>query len=113
MPDVNLSAFNVIIKVTPALSRGQLTYSDVDVSVSGLTANFPGGWSWLNAGFRDYATRTVRNTLDSALTNVLSSGSIKTAIVNGINDGISAAGVNITRILSVRGSGNTITVEYL
>ena len=113
VPDVNLSAFTVIVKVTPALSGGQLTYSDVDVSISGLSADFPGGWSWLNAGFRNYATRTVRNTLDSALTGVLSSGSIKNAIIDGINSGISATGTDITRILSVRGSGNTITVEYL
>ena len=113
VPDVNLSAFTVIVKVTPALSGGQLTYSNVDVSISGLSANFPGGWSWLNAGFRNYATRTVRNTLDSALTGVLSSGSIKNAIIDGINSGISATGTDITRILSVRGSGNTITVEYL
>ena len=112
-PDVNLSAFTVNIKVTPGLSGGQLTYSDVDVAVSGLSANFPGGWSWLDAGFEGYATRTVRRTLDSALTNVLNSGSIKTAIINGINDGISAAGVDITRILSVRGSGDSITIEYL
>ncbi len=112
VPDVNLSAFTVTIKVTPELSGGQLTYSNVDVSVSGLTANFPGGWSWLNAGFQDYATRTVRNTLDSALTNVLNSGSIKTAIVNGINSGMSAAGINITRIVDVDPSGSTITVEY-
>ncbi len=113
VPDVNLSAFTVNIQVTPGVSAGQLTYTDVEVSISGLRANFPGGWSWLDAGFQDYATRTVRSTLDSALTNVLASGSIKNAIIDGINSGISAAGVDITRILSIRSSGSTITVEYL
>jgi hypothetical protein len=112
-PDVNLSAFTVTIQVTPDVKSGQLTYSDVDVSVSGLRANFPGGWSWLDAGFQGYATRTVRNTLDSALTSVLNSNSIKSAIISGINDGISASGTDITRILNVRGSGDTIVVEYL
>ncbi|MFH1154716.1 MAG: hypothetical protein V1793_12955 [Pseudomonadota bacterium] len=113
-PDVDLSSFTVDIMVTPSLgSGGQLTYSSVDVQITGLSASFAGGWSWLNPGFQDYITRVVRRNLDSSLTSVLNSSSIKNAIVEGINSGISATGVSITRIISVLGSGNTITVTYL
>jgi hypothetical protein len=112
VPDVNLSAFTVTIQLTPGVSGGELTYTDVDVAISGLRADFPGGWSWLNAGFQGYATRMVRRTLDDALTHVLTSSSIKSAIIDGINSGIGASGVDITRISSLRGSGDTIAVDY-
>ena len=112
-PDVNLSSFTVNIKFTPALSGGQLTYTDVAVDIAGLSASFPGGWSWLNAGFSDYATRTIRRNLDSTLTSILNNATIKNSIVSGINSGISATGVSIIRIIRVSGAGDTITVEYL
>ncbi len=112
-PDVNISRFTVNITFTPAVRGGELTYTGVDVEVSGLSASFPGGWSWLNPGFQDYITRVVRRNLDSALTTTLSDSSIRTAIMGGINSGMSVASADITRIISVRGSGSSITLTYL
>ena len=112
-PDVDLSSFTVNIKFTPAVSAGQLTYTNVAVDIAGLSASFPGGWAWLNPAFEGYATRTIRSELDSTLTSILNNATIKNSIVSGINSGISATGVSIIRIISVSGAGDTITVEYL
>ncbi|GAB6094085.1 hypothetical protein JCM14469_03370 [Desulfatiferula olefinivorans] len=112
-PDVDVSRFTLDVLLTPGIQGGKLTYTHVDVRITGLTASFPGGWSWLNPAFQDYATRVIRRNLDSSLTNILNSGSIKNAIIDGINRGITSAGVSITRITRIQGSGDTITVNYL
>ena len=75
---------------------------------AGMNGRFDGH----NPLIHDYLGRYVCSEIISQLNGVLSRDDIKHAVENGIAAGLDGF-LNITRIISVRGSGNSIVIKYL
>jgi hypothetical protein len=114
--DVELDAFTVDVLLTPVLSSGAITYGAVEVEADGVNATLIGALDdMLNDSslVQNFLNDTLRDTIVSYLSSVLDNSSMRTSFEDGIESGLHAAGLGITRILSVSGSGDTITVEYM
>jgi len=111
--DVNLSAFTLDVLLTPELRSGKVSYGRVEVIATGVDASAVGALDGLiNTFFGDYLRRYVRNTIVTYLTQVLQSNDVRDAVADALTQAVTNTG-GVTRILSLRAAGNTITITYL
>ena len=113
--DVELGPFSVDILLTPELRGGKVSYGRVEVEAHGISASMVGALDDLlnSSGMvQRFLNNTLKNYIVSYLTSTMDSNGTRTAFERGIESGLSIFG-GITRVTSVRGSGNTIIVEYL
>ena len=111
--DVNLSAFNLDVLLTPELRDGKVSYGRVEVIATGVDASAVGALDGLiNTFFGDYLRRYVRNTIVTYLTQVLQSNDVRNAVADALTQAVTSTG-GVTRILSLRAAGNTIAITYL
>lgn len=111
--DVNLSAFTIDVLLTPELRGGKVSYGRVEVIATGVDASAVGALDGLiNAFFGDYLRRYVRNTIETYLTQVLQTNTVRNAVADALTQAVTNTG-GVTRILSLRAAGNTITITYL
>jgi len=111
--DVNLSPFTIDVLLTPELRSGKVSYGRVEVIATGVDASAVGALDdIINAFFGDYLRRYVRNTIVNYLTQVVNGDSVRNAVADALTNAVGAA-TPMTRILSVRGAGNTIVITYL
>lgn len=111
VPDINLGRFNVDAWLTLAIQDNRLTYSRIEIHVPTVSASLSGRFDGLNPLIRDYLSDYVTGAIQDQLNSILDSGNIKSAIENGL-----ASALNLTRtinyLVSVRGSGSSITITY-
>jgi hypothetical protein len=111
--DVNLSAFTLDVLLTPELRDGKVSYGRVEVIATGVDASAVGALDGLiNTFFGDYLRRYVRDTIVTYLTQVLQTNTVRNAVADSLTSAVGSA-TAVTRILTVRGAGNTITITYL
>jgi hypothetical protein len=101
------------VLLTPELRSGKVSYGRVEVIATGVDASAVGALDGLiNTFFGDYLRRYVRNTIVTYLTQVLQSNDVRDAVADALTQAVTNTG-GVTRILSLRAAGNTITITYL
>jgi hypothetical protein len=111
VPDINLGAFSVDVRLTPCIRNNRISYSSIEVDVPAVSASLSGRFDGLNPLIRDYLSDYVTNEIRSQLNSMLGSPMVKTAIEEGLASALGMAGT-MNYLVSVRGSGNSITVTY-
>ncbi|MFZ5787478.1 MAG: hypothetical protein ACOY3Y_13635 [Acidobacteriota bacterium] len=110
-PDIDISRFEINVFLTPTVRDNKISYSTVRVEVPSVSARLEGRFEVLNPFIEDHLRRYVRDAIVSQLTAVLGRSDVKRAVEDGLTSALSLTGA--TRILSVTGSGNEITIVYL
>lgn len=110
-PDIDISSFEVNVFLTPELRSNKISYGAVRVEVPSVSARLEGRFEVLNPFIEDHLRRYVRDAIVSQLTAVLGRNDVKRAVEDGLTSALSLTGM--TRILSVTGAGDEITIVYL
>jgi hypothetical protein len=113
--DVELGPFSVDILLTPQLRGGKISYGAVEVRLGDLSSSLVGALADpLNKTnlVRDLLNGTLRDIIVGGLTAVIDDDDVRDAFEDGIATALAAIHIAPDRIYSVRGSGDTITVEY-
>ncbi len=112
VPDLNIGGFAVSAWLTPSIRDNHISYSAIEVEVPPVSASLTGRFEGLNPIIRGYLSDYVTNAIRSQLNSVLGSSNIKTAIENGLASAVNMGSRHINRLVSVRGSGNSIIITY-
>ena len=112
VPDINIGRFTVDAWLTPSIHNNRVSYSSIQVDVPSVSASLTGRFDGLNPIIRRYLSDYVTNEIRNQLNSILGRSDIKTAIENGLADALGFGSRTINQIVSVRGSGNSITITY-
>jgi hypothetical protein len=113
--DIDIGSFTVDALLTPTIRDERISYSSIEVIVPTINASIVGRFDSLNSILRDYLRDFVTGQVRSQLSSILGSAAIKTAVENGLTGAMTSlpgGGGAFTHLVSLRGSGNTITVTY-
>lgn len=108
-PDVQVNNARVVVRLTPVVSNGSLSFSSASAS---FDANFEIGGDledWLVNLVTNYRAQ-VRPTVSQALTDSVNRAVVRNAIGSALMEQLRGLGVN--RVTSVSTSGGNITVRY-
>jgi len=112
VPDLNIGSFTVDAWLTPTLRDNHISYSNIDVEVPTVSASLHGRFDGLNPLIRRYLSDYVTSAIRSQLNSIFSSDTVKTAIENGLANAVNLGSRQINRLVSVRGSGDSIIITY-
>jgi len=110
-PDINIQRFSITVTLSPTLYNNKLSYRNVVVSV-GSKVRFEGGWAWLN-GLKGILNKEIKSKVTKILTKMLNDIKIKTELEKNLTKAVMDMNANIHHLVSVRGSGEEIIIEYI
>jgi hypothetical protein len=108
-PDVQVNNAMVVIRFTPAVSRGSLSFSSASAA---FDANFQIGGDfedWLITSLNNYRDQ-VRPTINTALNGAVNRVAVRNAVANALMNQLRQLGLN--RVQSVSAVGGNITITF-
>lgn len=109
--DIDLRAFTIRAYITPVIEDKRITYRQVEVDTSEVSARTGGSYPGTPA-FRDYLSRVAGRNIRNQIKPILQSRDVKAAITNALNEALFRPGTTIHRIISLT-IGHNIEIKYL